>query len=713
MIRRPGLAPGDAFPLGATFDGDGTNVSVFASAATRVAVCLFDGTGGEERVALVGRTGPWWHASLPGVGPGQRYGLRAWGSHDPVTGHRHNPAKLLIDPYARALDGALVWNDALVDGNDVDSAPFVPKGVVVDGRFDWGDDRHPRTPWHNTLVYETHVRGLTARHPDVPPHQRGTYAGLAAPPVIEHLRSLQVTAVELQPVQAFLTERHLAERGLTNYWGYNPIAWFAPHPAYAADRRPGAAVAEFKTVVKALHAAGIEVLLDVVYNHTAEGGADGPTLSLRGLDNAAYYRLADGDPSRYVDYTGTGTTLDLRHPAGLQLVMDSLRYWVTEMHVDGFRFDLAAALARGLHDVDRLSAFFDVIQQDPVIGRVKLIAEPWDLGPGGYQVGNFPPLWSEWNGRYRDTVRDLWRGAAPGLAEFGQRLAGSSDLYADDGRSPYASINYVTAHDGFTLRDLVSYNAKHNDANGEANRDGTDDNRSWNCGAEGPTDDPDINALRARQQRNLLATLLVSHGVPMLCGGDELGRTQAGNNNAYCQDNTLSWHDWEDADHELLAFTRRLTRLRTDHPVLHRRGWFQGRPICGHDVADIVWFDPAGGAMTTAEWEAHDGRALAVFLDGTQLDRCDAAGQPIVDDSLLLVFNADAGDIDFALPDVGGATGWHVLLDTALPDEPPADRAHHPHATITVPARTVVLLRAVNDPTRDRSQPAPRQGEER
>jgi len=712
-MRDGQLPPGAPFPLGATFDGNGTNLSVFASAATAVAVCLFDGSGAERRIRLGERTGPWWHGYLPGVGPGQPYGLRVWGARDVATGQRHNPAKLLVDPCARALDGGVVWDDALDDSNDLDSAPFVPKSVVVDDHFDWGDDRHPATGWHDTLIYEAHVRGLTARHPAVPKHERGTFAGVGSPAVLDHLLSLHVTAVELLPVQASVSERHLVERGLTNYWGYNPIAWFAPHPAYAADRQPGGAVAEFKTMVKALHAAGIEVLLDVVYNHTAEAAADGPTLSLRGLDNAAYYRLADGDPSRYVDYTGTGNTLDLRHPAALQLMMDSLRYWVTEMHVDGFRFDLASALARGLHDVDRLSAFFDVIQQDPVIGRVKLIAEPWDLGPGGYQVGNFPPLWSEWNGRYRDTVRDLWRDAAPGLAEFGYRLTGSSDLYADDGRSPYASVNYVTTHDGFTLRDLVSYNAKHNEANGEANRDGTDDNRSWNCGAEGPIDDQEVNALRSRQQRNLLATLLVSHGVPMLCGGDELGRTQSGNNNAYCQDNELSWHDWEHADAELLAFTRRLTLLRADHPALHRRGWFHGRPICGHDVADIVWFDPAGRAMTAAEWEAHDGRALAVFLDGTQLDRCDPAGQPVIDDSLLLVFNADLHDIDFALPDVGLAAAWDVLFDTAPPEQPPAGRAHLAPATITVPARTVVILQAVTGTTRDRGQPGRRQGEER
>ena len=708
-MKREGEAarmwPGSPFPLGAHWDGSGTNVSVFSAHAEAVELCLFDDAGVERRVELPERTGPWWHGYLPGLGPGQRYGLRVHGPYRPGDGHRCNPAKLLVDPYARALDGELVWDPAVFgyrpggqDGepDGADSAPFVPKAVVVDGSFDWSDDVPPRVPWHETVIYEAHVKGLTARHPEVPPAQRGTFAGLACPPVIDHLRSLGVTAVELLPVHHFVTEHALTRRGLRNYWGYNPLGYFAPHAGYRHAGQPEAAVSECKEMVRALHRAGIEVILDVVYNHSAEGDERGPTLSLRGLDNASYYRLHPDDRRRYVDYTGTGNTLDLRHPAVMQMVMDSLRYWVNDMHVDGFRFDLASALARGLHDVDRLSAFFDVIQQDPVIGRVKLIAEPWDVGDGGYQVGNFPPLWSEWNGRYRDTMRDLWLGRPGRLAEFGYRFCGSSDLYADDGRSPFASVNFVTAHDGFTLRDLVSYDTKHNEANGEGNRDGTDDHRSWNCGVEGDTDDPAVNALRARQQRNLLATLFLSHGVAMLPAGDELGRTQRGNNNAYCQDNELSWVDWVlSADQrDLLVFTRRLAALRRRHPALRRRGWFQGRPICGSEATDIAWFHPAGTVMTADQWEAASSRSIGVFLNGGQLCAPGSCGEPVVDDSLLLLFNADEGDLDFRLPGPPYAERWELALDTANPAA--VDGSAHPAGgdLVTVPGRSVVAFRA-------------------
>ncbi len=593
--------PGHHAPLGATFDGIGTNFSVFSEAAERVELCLFDEQGAETRLDLPERTALCWHGYLPDVKPGQRYGFRVHGPWAPEQGSWCNPAKLLLDPYAKAIDGPWNWNEAVFpyhfaapesSRNDLDSAPFMPKSVVVNPFFDWGQDRRPRTPWHRTVVYETHVKGFTKNHPLIPDDLRGSYAGMAHPESIKYLQRLGVTAVELLPVHQFVQDSTLRDRGLSNYWGYNSIGYLAPHNEYARGKR-GEQVQEFKHLVKTMHEAGIEVILDVVYNHTAEGNHLGPVLSLKGLDNAAYYRLLPQNRRYYVDYTGTGNSMNMRHPHVLQLIMDSLRYWVIEMHVDGFRFDLAATLARELHEVDRLSSFFDLIQQDPVVSQVKLIAEPWDIGEGGYQVGNFPPLWSEWNGKYRDTVRDFWRGTDRKLAEFAYRLTGSSDLYEGTARSPYASINFITAHDGFTLRDLVSYNEKRNQANGEGNRDGESDNRSWNCGFEGPTDQTEVVTLRARQQRNFLATLMLSQGVPMLLGGDELGRTQHGNNNGYCQDNDVSWYDWASADERLLQFTRRLIRLRQRHPVFCRRRWFQGREPHGPSVADIGWFVPA------------------------------------------------------------------------------------------------------------------------
>ena len=592
--------PGQPYPLGATYDGAGTNFAIFSEVAHKVELCLFDDYGQETRCELPEVGGFVWHGYLPNIGPGQRYGFRVDGPWSPQDGHRCNVSKLLIDPYAKAIEGDVKWNEAVFsyhfndpDGpaNGFDSAPFMPKSVVISPYFDWGSDRHPNTPWHETVIYEMHVKGFSANHPQLPPELRGTYAALAHPLAIDYLSNLGITAVELMPVHQFIHDDRLVRQGLKNYWGYNSIGYLAPHNGYASSDEPGWHVQEFKQMVKVLHEAGIEVILDVVYNHTAEGNHLGPTLSLKGIDNAAYYRLMPDEPRYYMDYTGTGNSLNMRHPHVLQLIMDSLRYWVLEMHIDGFRFDLAAALARELHEVDRLSAFFDIIQQDPVISQAKLIAEPWDIGEGGYQVGNFPPKWSEWNGKYRDAVRDYWRGADETLAEFATRFTGSSDLYASTGRVPYASINFVTAHDGFTLHDLVTYNDKHNMANGERNRDGESHNRSWNCGVEGPTHDAAINALRARQKRNFIANLLLSQGVPMLLGGDEMGRTQRGNNNAYCQDNEISWYDWEHTDEKLLEFTRLMIGFRKQHPVFRKRHWFQGEPIDDNsDVHDIGWF---------------------------------------------------------------------------------------------------------------------------
>ncbi|GHB09892.1 glycogen debranching protein GlgX [Streptomyces termitum] len=675
--------PGQAYPLGATYDGAGTNFAVFSEAAHRIELCLIDDDGTETAVELRETDAFVRHAYLPGVMPGQRYGFRVHGPYAPERGLRCNPAKLLLDPYARAMSGSVDWGEAVYGypfgrpdaRSDLDSAPHTMTSVVVNPYFDWGDDRRPRTDYHHTVIYEAHVKGLTMLHPDLPEELRGTYAGLAHPSVIGHLKELGVTALELMPVHQFVNDHRLADQGLSNYWGYNTIGFFAPHNAYASWGDRGQQVLEFKAAVRALHQAGIEVILDVVYNHTAEGNHLGPTLSFRGLDNPSYYRLGD-DPRHYTDTTGTGNSLLMRSPHVLQMIMDSLRYWVTEMHVDGFRFDLAATLARQFHEVDRLSSFFDLVQQDPVVSQVKLIAEPWDVGEGGYQVGNFPPLWTEWNGKYRDCVRDLWRGEPRTLAEFASRLTGSSDLYQDDGRRPLASVNFVTCHDGFTLRDLVSYNEKHNEANGEGNRDGESFNRSWNCGEEGETGDVGINELRNRQTRNFLATLMLSQGVPMLSHGDEFGRTQGGNNNAYCQDGELSWVHWPkeggEAGETLLRFTRAMVRLRRDHPVFRRRRFFHGRPVEGtHDeLTDIAWFTPEGEEMTARDWQAAHARALTVFLNGNAISEPGPQGEPIADDSFLLMFNASAQELEFAVPDSHGRC-WRTVVDTSEPEGVP------------------------------------------
>ncbi|WP_309116908.1 glycogen debranching protein GlgX [Saccharothrix sp.] len=697
--------PGTPYPLGAAYDGVGTNFTLFSEVAEYVELCLFAEDGTEERVRLPEVDGFVHHGYLLGVGPGQRYGFRVHGPHDPEQGLRCNPNKLLIDPYAKAITGGVDWHESLFgypfgkpdERNDLDSAGHVPLSVVVNPFFDWANDRPPKTPYNESVIYETHVRGLTMLHPEVPQRLRGTYAGLAHPAVIEHLKSLGVTAVELMPVHQFITDHGLSEKGLRNYWGYNTIGFFAPHAGYAALPEQANQVQEFKGMVRALHEAGIEVILDVVYNHTAEGNHLGPTISMRGIDNQAYYRLVDDEPKYYMDYTGTGNSLNVRSPHTLQLIMDSLRYWVTEMRVDGFRFDLAATLAREFYDVDRLSTFFDLVQQDPVVSQVKLIAEPWDVGPGGYQVGNFPPLWTEWNGKYRDTVRDFWRGEPATLGEFASRITGSSDLYQDDGRRPYASVNFVTAHDGFTLTDLVSYNRKHNDANGEDGRDGADDNRSWNCGVEGPTDDPEVLNLRGRQRRNLLATLLLSQGVPMILHGDELGRTQQGNNNAYCQDNELSWVDWTlvEKNKDLLDFTSALTAFRRAHPVLRRRRFFQGKPIRkGDELRDIAWFTPSGEEMTEQNWEDDFGRCVVVFLNGEGIPDLDPRGMRVLDDSFLLVFNAHHGGIEITLPDDSYGPQWTVVVDTftGVVREPDTGEPVLAGGTVTVPARSLLVL---------------------
>jgi isoamylase len=693
--------PGHPYPLGAVYDGAGTNFSLFSEIAERVHLCLYDQDGVPSCLELPEVTGYCWHGYVPGIEPGQQYAFRVLGPHDPAQGHRCNPAKLLLDPYAKVIAGDVRWDEAVFpyrfdgepeDRNDDDSAPFMPRCVVHQPHFDWSDDRRLRIPWHETVIYEAHVKGLTASHPDVPTQLRGTYAGLAHPAMIDYFQQLGITAIELMPVHFFVHDKHLIDRGLRNYWGYNTIGYFAPHHDYAADKRPGAVIGEFKQMVKTLHQAGIEVILDVVYNHTAEGNHLGPMLSFKGIDNAYYYRLTE-DRRYYMDYTGTGNSLHMRHPHVLQLLMDSLRYWVLEMHVDGFRFDLASTLARELHDVDRLSAFFDLIQQDPVISQVKLIAEPWDVGEGGYQVGNFPPVWTEWNGKYRDCVRDFWRGTDQSLGEFASRFTGSSDLYENTSRLPYASINFVTAHDGFTLRDLVSYNDKHNGANGEDNGDGESHNRSWNCGVEGPTEDPEVRRLRARQQRNFLATLLLSQGVPMLLGGDEIGRTQQGNNNAYCQDNEISWFDWQDVDENLLAFCRQLVRYRQAHPVFWRRGWFQGRSIRGSEVKDIAWFTLAGTQMTDEDWEQGHAKSLGVFLNGKTIPNPNAKGDPVQDDSFYVIFNAHHEPLEFTLPDSRWAERWRRDLDTDMGWSAADDAARFTAGELVeVAARSLVVL---------------------
>ncbi|WP_411104179.1 glycogen debranching protein GlgX [Streptomyces sp. cmx-4-9] len=698
------ISAGRPYPLGATPDGTGTNFALFSDCAETVELCLIGDDGREQRITLPEVDGGVWHGRVAGIGPGQRYGYRVHGPWNPDEGLRCNPAKLLLDPYARAVDGQ-IDGDPSLSGHDPedpdrpdgrDSLGHVPLGVVTGDAFDWEGDRPPGRAFHDSVIYEAHVKGLTRRHPEVPEHLRGTYAGVAHPAVVRHLQALGVTALELMPVHQFTQDGFLTDRGLSNYWGYNTIGYFAPHNAYAAGGSLGGQVTEFKDMVKALHRAGIEVILDVVYNHTAEGNDQGPTLSFRGIDNPSYYRLVDDSPAHYYDTTGTGNSLLMRHPAVLQLIMDSLRYWVTEMHVDGFRFDLAATLARQFHDVDKLSAFFDIVHQDPVISRVKLIAEPWDIGEGGYQVGNFPALWSEWNGRYRDAVRSFWRGDASSLPEFAARIAGSADLYQPDRRRPRAGINFITAHDGFTLRDLVSYNERHNEANGEDGRDGDADNRSWNCGAEGADAGADVLRLRARQQRNLMATLCLSLGVPMISHGDELGRTQNGNNNVYCQDNELAWIDWDldAADTELLAFTRQALNLRSRQPVLRSRRFPQGAPTdAAAPAADIVWLRPDGASMDQEDWDRPDARSITVYLCGDHLaDKgAEDATRP---DSLLVMYNAAAEDTEFRLPSAAFGESWTLALDTALaPDDAQDETEFKATAATVLAGRSMRVLR--------------------
>jgi isoamylase len=707
--------PGKPYPLGATWDGEGTNFAIYSEKAREVELCLFDAPNAAEPtecVRLRERMAHVWHGYLPGIGPGQLYGYRIGGPYEPARGLRFNPFKLLIDPYAKALAGKVDFayhpfaypfdqpgEDWVLD--DESDAAGVPKGVVIDESFDWQGDRPPAIPWHRTVIYEAHVRGLTMRHPAIPEEFRGTYAAIAHPAIIEHLRSLGVTAIELLPVHEIVDELFLVEKGLKNYWGYNNINYFAPAGRYAYAREYHEQVREFKEMVRRLHEAEIEVILDVVYNHSAEGNHLGPTLSFRGIDNTTYYRVVPDNPRFYMDYTGCGNSLDTTHPQTLKLVMDSLRYWVEEMHVDGFRFDLASALARETHDVDRLSAFFDIIHQDPVISRVKLIAEPWDVGPGGYQVGNFPVLWAEWNGRYRDTVRAYWRGNPGTLAELGYRLTGSSDLYESGGRRPHASINFVTAHDGFTLNDLVSYNEKHNWDNGEENRDGESHNLSYNFGVEGPTDDPEVVYQREKQKRNFIVTLLLSQGVPMICGGDEMGRTQGGNNNAYAQDNEISWLQWElsERDRELLDFTRRVARLRHSHPVFHRRHFFQGRRIRGSELEDITWFRPDGEEMTDEEWEHGGSRCFGMRLGGDAMLEWDDHGERVIDHTFLLLFSSDRRSREFTLPQARPGVSWELVLTTTDPSLQTSAQQWEAGTPVTLEARSVIVLRRL-DPER-------------
>ena len=699
--------PGNAHPLGASWDGKGTNFALYSENATRVELCLFDSKNNETRLLLTEVTNYIWHGYVPGIGPGQRYGFRVHGPFEPEQGHRFNPNKLLIDPYAKALDGEIgygeeifgyPWGDANQDlaFSDLDDTHLVPKAVVVDKLFDWGDDRLLRIPEHETIIYETHVRGFTKLQLDIPDPLQGTFAGLGHPAAIAYLQSLGITAVELMPVHHFLSQPgHLVDKGLSNYWGYDSICYFAPYSGYCATKTPEQQVREFKRMVKALHAGGIEVILDVVYNHTGEGNHLGPTLSLRGIDNTTYYRLVDDDPRYYMDFTGCGNSLRVGHPQVLKLIMDSLRYWVLEMHVDGFRFDLASALARELYEVNNLAAFFDIIHQDPVLSDVKLIAEPWDVGEGGYQVGKFPLLWSEWNGRYRDTVRDFWRGEDSSLAQFAYCFTGSSDLYESNGRRPNASINFITAHDGFTLNDLVSYNEKHNEANGEDNQDGESHNRAWNCGVEGDTDDPQVLRLRNQQRRNFLVTLMLSQGVPMLLSGDELGRTQKGNNNAYCQDNELSWIDWDlqESNESLLDFTRQLIYFRRQHPVFRRRKWFQGRAIRGSDASDITWFNPDGTQMTEEQWNVGFTKAIDIFLNGEAIPTPGPQGERVMDDSFLLFFNAHYELLEFLLPPELRERHWVVVIDTTKPRFVERGKRYRDEIPVPVEARSLVVLK--------------------
>jgi glycogen operon protein len=696
--------PGSPYPLGATWDGHGVNFALYADNATDVELCLFASSMDEAesvRIKLVERTHHVWHAYFPDLRPGQLYGYRVHGPYDPENGYRFNSSKLLIDPYTKAIAGTIDWNDSLfgyelgspdedLSLNETDSSPFIPKCVVIDSAFNWENDKAPKIPYHKTIIYETHVKGFTKLHPDIPEDIRGTYAALAHPVTIEYLKALGITAVELMPVHHFVADRHLKERGLTNYWGYNTIGFFAPDARYGSSGQQGEQVVEFKNMVKELHKANIEVILDVVYNHTAEGNHLGPTLSFKGIDNAAYYRLTE-NKRFYMDYTGTGNTLNANLPNVLRLMMDSLRYWILDMHVDGFRFDLASTLARELHEVDRLSAFFDIIHQDPVISQVKLIAEPWDVGEGGYQVGKFPQDWAEWNGKYRDCIRDYWRGAESMLGEFAARFTGSPDLYQGDYRRPTASINFITAHDGFTLEDLVSYNEKHNEANGEDNMDGESHNRSWNCGAEGSTDDPVILELRKRQKRNFMATLFLSQGVPMIVAGDEIGRTQKGNNNAYCQDNEISWLNWEEADKEFLAFTQSVIQLAKDHPTFCRRRWFQGRKIRGIGLEDIAWFLPDGNEMNDEHWAEDFAKSLAIYLNGRGLHTVTPKGENIIDDSFYLIFNAHHETLDFKLPSSKYGKTWDLVLDTS--SSVVEEKNFAADTVITVEGRSIVVLK--------------------
>lgn len=698
------IYPGVAFPLGATWDGEGVNFALYSENATSIELCLFKHIDDELeylKIPVTEHTNLIWHVYLPGIKPGQLYGYRVHGPFEPQNGHRFNPNKLLIDPYAKAIAGTIEWNNALfgyevghpdadLSFNEADSAPFIPKSVVINPNFDWEDDKPPKTPYYNTIIYEAHVKGFTKLHPDVPANLQGTYAGLAHPASIAYLKNLGITAIELMPVHYFLSDRHLRERGLTNYWGYNTMGFFAPDARYAAGDKVNDQVIEFKTMVKELHKAGIEVILDVVYNHTGEGNHMGPTLSFRGIDNTCYYRLTD-DKRYYNDYTGTGNTLNANLPNVLRLMMDSLRYWILEMHVDGFRFDLAATLARELHEVNRLSAFFDIIHQDPVISQVKLIAEPWDIGEDGYQVGKFPPGWAEWNGKFRDDIRDYWNGSENMLADFAGRITGSSDLY-EDYRRPTASINFITAHDGFTLHDLVSYNEKHNEANGENNQDGESNNRSWNCGAEGATDDQAVNELRSRQKRNFLTTLFLSQGVPMLVAGDEMGRTQQGNNNAYCQDNEISWLDWEHQDTELQEFTRQLIHLRREHAAFSRKSWFKGEPVKGDGIEDIAWFLPDGSQMSEEHWQQNFAKSVAVFLNGQGLHAVNSEGNRVIDDNFYIIFNAHHEPLDYKLPEKKYSMNWHVLIDTSKPVFSPTDKVYQAGEVIHVEGRSVILL---------------------
>ncbi|WP_242927395.1 glycogen debranching protein GlgX [Pontibacter vulgaris] len=698
--------PGNSSPLGATWDGEGVNFALYADNATTVELCLFENLTDEAesaKIKMVERTHQVWHVYLPGIKPGQLYGYRVHGPYEPENGHRFNPNKLLIDPYAKAISGTIDWHDSLFGyevGNEqedlsfseTDNAPYIPKAVVADPNFDWEGDKPPKIPYHRTIIYEAHVKGFTKLHPDIPENIRGTYAALAHPVTINYLKELGITAIELLPIHHFITDRHLAENNLTNYWGYNTIGYFAPDVRYSSSGTEGQQVIEFKNMVKKLHKAGIEVILDVVYNHTGEGNHMGPTLSFRGIDNASYYRLTEEDKRFYMDYTGTGNTLNAMLPNVLRLIMDSLRYWILEMHVDGFRFDLASTLARELHEVDRLGSFFDIIHQDPVISQVKLIAEPWDIGEGGYQVGNFPAGWAEWNGKYRDCIRDYWRGADSMLAEFAERFTGSSDLYKDDNRKPTASINFITAHDGFTLHDLVSYNEKHNMANGENNNDGESHNRSWNCGAEGETEDKDIIALRQQQKRNFLTTLFLSQGVPMLVAGDELSRTQQGNNNAYCQDNEISWLNWEQTDQELLNYTRQLIQFVKKHPVFNRRRWFQGQRIKGTGVEDIAWFLPEGTEMTEENWNHDFAKSLGVFLNGRGLHWMGPKGEQIIDDDFYVIFNAHHEPLEYKLPPAKYGTNWTKLIDTSLASIAEDKTTIGAGEKLKIEARSVVLL---------------------